>query len=296
MSKSSRPRIHRLSAHGIVALFGTTLGSPNANAELPALTEKQWLGQFAVYKNRDYQITISSHGDVTLSPLNKDGDLVGAYLKLRYLIGLEERLPNGRVRRLAMLPESLESTDPATDKLEKIVFRGKVTGGAAFETTVEQKRGVISFTGRVTDPGTESKNPLAFSINMRMPYFFAETKKDTPELMKAFETKIKNDYAELKWTDGKRHKQDFLTPVNAASPEINGPGIASAEFELTTFRGKKLLLSASEHSSIRFSNPPRGQATSTEHKAPLYEGFLINWGPDQIDATPTDTCFSVTLE
>lgn len=277
-SRSFVPNI--LPRLGVAILLFALTGIQSATAELPALTKKPWMGHFAVFKNRNYEITISNQGEMRLSPHTKDGEIFGAYLAFPISIGIEEILPDGRIHWLGILPESLESADPATDKLEKAVIRGKVTGGAAFEATIEEARGIISIGGRVTDPGTATKNPLRFHVLTTIPYFYGGVEKDTPEKLKEFEATIKNDYVETKTTDGKRHKESFITPVNAGSPEITGPGIASAEIELALFQTRKLLLAASENSLMKFANANQAPtATGTRERA-LYEGIIITWTAD----------------
>jgi hypothetical protein len=43
-------------------------------AELPQLTEKPWIGQFAVLKNKSYQITVAPSGDIVINPIIKNAD------------------------------------------------------------------------------------------------------------------------------------------------------------------------------------------------------------------------------
>lgn len=272
-------RHHKIQTLGLTTLLTAFMGMP-CSAELPALMEKPWMGQFAVFKNRKYQITVSNQGEIRLAPLGKDGEVIGAYITIPIKFGLEETLPNGKTRLLNILPESLESSDPATDSLEKTIIRGKVTGGAAFEATLEEARGIVTIGGRVTDPGPTKKNPLGFSVLTTIPYFFGHVDKETPAQLKEFETKIKDDYIQVKWTNGKRNKEMFTSTVDAGSPEMNGPGISSAEIGITPFQGKKFLLSASDNSSMRTANSRRATSKTDKAGAPLYEGLLISWTAD----------------
>ena len=56
--------------------------------------------------------------------------------------------------------------------------------------------------------------------------------------------------------------------VEAASKELNGPGIAAAEIEIAAYKGKKFLFIASENSAMTLWN---------SKVEPLHEGFTINW-------------------
>lgn len=272
-------RIHKLTALGLATIL-TAMGIPSAYAELPALNKKPWLGFFAVLKNRNFEITIDGQGEMRISPHTKDGKIFGAYLAFPISMGVEAVLPDGKTQALSILPDTLESTDPATDKLEKTIIRGKVTGGAAFEATIEEARGAISIGGRVTDPGTATTNPLRFHVRTTIPYFYGGVDKDTPQKKKDFEATIKDDYIETKFTDGKRHKQLFVPPVDAGSPEMTGPGIASAEIGLSLFQSRKFLLSASDNSAMKLANANQAPTESGTHERPLYEGIVITWAAD----------------
>ena len=182
-------RIPRLA---LATLLTALTGIQSVSAELPALNKQPWMGYFAVFKNRNYEITINNQGEMRLSPHTKEGEVFGAYLAFPISIGIEEIMPDGKIQWLSILPESLESTDPATDKLEKAVIRGKVTGGAAFEATIEGARGIFSIGGRVTDPGTATKNPLRFHVLTTIPYFSGGVEKDTPAKRKDYEATIKD--------------------------------------------------------------------------------------------------------
>lgn len=269
-----------LSCLGAALLLTPLTWLQPAAAELPSLSKKPWMGFFGVLKTRNYEFTIGSQGEIRLSPHNKDGEILGEYLAFPIALGIEEILPDGRVHWLNLIPESLESTDPATEKFEKTVIRGKVVGGAAFEATIAEARGIVSIGGRVTDPGTTTKNPLRFHVRTTVPYFYGGREKDTPEKLKDFEATIKDDYVETKSIQGKRRKELFTTPVNAGSAEFTGPGIATAEIGLSLLQSKKLLLAASENSSLKFANANQAPTETGARERPLYEGAVITWTAD----------------
>jgi hypothetical protein len=200
-----------------------------------------------------------------------------------------ETPPNGTRVVRQLIPESLETSDPITTKLEKVAFRAKVEGGASFEVTVEQTRGIIFIGGRILDPGT-LKNPLRILVSVAFPsLYIADTrvladtgekdekdeKKDEREkkkLQKAFERKIQGDRLSMKLKDGKRTKQALGDSMDAAAAkEINGPGIVEFEMECTDFPNRKILLTASPNSSMILYGPAAG---------PVYQGFSVQWTPD----------------
>lgn len=222
-------------------------------------------------ENRDYQFAIDNNGTAGLTLMNPKGEPMGVATKIALSFVVEEILPNGETQLKKIKPDSLESTDLATDKLKKTTIGGKVTGDAAYEVTIEQDRGVIFIGGRITDTGTLTKNPLRFTVRVKVPNVYAEVEKQGRMAEKAFEKRIKDDRMDLKWTDGKRLKQNFTDRVDVTSKEINGPGIASAEAEIGYYHGKKLRFDATENSVLTLWN---------DMPAPLYAGFTVNWVVD----------------
>ena len=231
------------------------------------INEVPWLGHFAVFANKRFQFAVTAQGKITLIPIGDNDKLVASSLE----IPIEIR-PDGKITVKKVQPKTLESAQPATGKLEKVVIRGKVTGGASFEITLEQARGVVSVGGRVLAPGTLTKYPLRFSIRIKFPSAYRNDNRRDKREQKAFEKKIRDDRLDLTWTDGKRKKQSFDKKVDASSKELNGPGIAAAEIEISAYKGRKFEFIASQNSTIALSN----------EKGPLHEGFEIRWLPDPV--------------
>lgn len=267
-------------------LISGFLGLTDARAQLPALEEQPWMGYFAVFGNKRFNIGVTSQGQIKLSPMNEKGQQVTQQLDIAITAGIEEILPDGRAVMKQLNPETLTSEQPATAKLEKTTIRGKVTGDAEFELNIEQSRGIIFIGGRVLDPGKLTKNPLRFAVRARIPNGYPHEKnkpsategdddskqdREAKKAEKAFMKKIEDDSLEVKWTDGKRVKRDFVEPVEAASKDLCGPGITSAEVEISSYKGKRFVFTASPNSSITLWN---------EKPAPLYTGFTINWSAD----------------
>lgn len=253
------------------AFFLSFIGFQRASAELPILKKQPWMGYFAVFESRYYQFSVDTNGAATLTLMNPKGEPMGEATEIAVSFVVEEILPNGEARLKKIKKGSLESTDLATDKLGKITFHGKVTGDAAYEVTIEQERGDIFIGGRITDKGTLTKDPLRFTVRVKVPNVYADVEKEGRMAQKAFEKRIKDDRVDLKWSDGKRLKQNFTDRVDLTSNEINGPGIVNAEAEINYYNGKKLRFAATEKSAITLWN---------DTPAPLHEGFTVNWVVD----------------
>jgi hypothetical protein len=260
----------RLISGFLAAVMASAMIAPCASAQLPIINDQPWIGYFAVFANKRYQFGINGQGKVVFAPINQKGDAASTRMQPRVDIQVQETLPDGKTVTKQIIPESLQSPQAATDKLEKVLIRGKVTGDAAFEVNLEQNRGVVTMGGRVVDPGT-LKNPLRFSLKVTFPNVYPEKKLEGKNDVKAFDKQLENDRIELKWSDGKRVKQSFEEPVDLTGKDFNGPGIVAMEADIGAFKDRKFLLAATGSSVMAISNT---------RKEKLYEGFALTWTPD----------------
>lgn len=241
------------------------------HAALPTMGEQPWMGYFVGYGDKKFRFTVDQNAKIMLVPLNQKGEPMSKVTQIPILFGIEETNAEGRSYLRKILPETLESSDEKTSKLEKCTIRGKVTGEASFELHLSQERGVISLGGRMTDPGKLTRNPVRFVIRPDFPNAYPYDKKDDKKGAKDFEKKIKDDRIDIKWTDGKKTKLTFEKDVDANSNEVNGPGIAATIIETAAYKDIRFIFTATPDSSMKFSN---------EKTAPLYKGFAITWQAD----------------
>lgn len=266
-----------------VCLFAVNPLQP-AMAGLPML-QQPWLGFYAVFSNKNCQLRISAaDSKIIVAPIPQGETPVGDDRSIQLQIGIEETLPDGKTIVRPLDGASLESSDPATDKLTKVVIRGKSEGDASLEITVEQSRGIISLGGRVMDPGI-FKNPLRCAVTMTFPSVMPNhgsepksgnsddrsAKRELKEQEKADAKKLKEDFLGLKWTNGNKLKMTFEKKMDAGAREINGPGIAAVEIKVSDYGKKTVVLNASPNSLMEISNPVAG---------PLAAGFSLRWVPD----------------
>ena len=265
-------------------LFATISIGP-ASAELPMLQEAPWLGVYAVHASKNYHFKIAAaDGKVVIAPISGKGDPFSGSLDVVVSFGVVETLPDGKTTLIPVRSDTLESSDPATDKLSRCTLRAKTAGDASVEITIEQSRGIVFVGSRVLEPGT-LKNPLRGTVTavfpVTTPAAGAATqeeglderaaKRAAKKEAKIAEEKLKGNVVDLKWTDGKRKKLTFSEVVDSGSPEINGPGIAATEVLIEAYGGRKVFLTASPNSVMKLSNTK---------PASLSEGFSIQWSPD----------------
>lgn len=241
-------------------------------ADLPELSEKEWLGHFVGFNNNKLQFGVTSRGKTTIRIIKKNGEPIAKTQSIPLEFQVEEVMPDGKTKVCPILPETLQSAQPATDEPRQVVIQGKVKGGAGFEIYIDEKSGMVSLGGRLLDRGTLTKNPLRFSIKLKIPDAYPNEKHGGSEkVAKAFEEKTEDDRLLLKWTDGKRVKPALDKSVDAGSKEINGPGISSVEVEFSSYYGRKLEFTASENSAITLSGA-RNEL--------LRRGFSLIWVAD----------------
>jgi hypothetical protein len=252
----------------VLLAFG---GIQQSSAMLPSLDDHPWTGYFVGCDSRRHEFGLTSQGKMVLRAKDSKGNALGRKAEIPITIAIEEIGPNGKSTVKKIDPGSLESEQEMTDNFEKVVVTGKVTGDASFEVILEHSRGKISLGGRILDPGTLTASALRFSFRVKIPNVYSRVKKETKKEQKDFERRIKDDRVILKWTNKKRVKVPLDEDVDASSKEINGPGIASIQVELSTYKGRKLEFAASENSMIQLAN---------RKPAPINQGFIVNWLPD----------------
>ncbi len=257
----------------LLPLLVLSAGSPIASAQLPNLDDHPWIGYFLGSENRKFTFGLTAVAKGKITPMDSKGEPVADANNLSVTIGIEDIKPDGGTIMRQIKPETLETTDPASADFKTATFRGTVSTGAKFEATIEQDRGAISIGGRILDPGPNKNLKSRFAVRLNVPNTYSKTKTETKQEQKDFEKKLKEDRFQVKWTDGKRVKEKIDTEVDAGSKEINGPGIAEVEIELSAYKGSKLVFSASPNSAILLTN---GKV------APLYEGFGVSWSPDPV--------------
>jgi hypothetical protein len=233
--------------HVISLLLIAAACMTSAHAQLPGLEEKIWLGYFAGYEGRDCLFGVSSKGEISiqLEPAKGKGSN-GAGIGLAgmsILVGIEEVVPNAKPSVRTIRPESLETEDEPTDKLKKTVIRGKVTGDATFELTIERNSGGFTISNRLIDAGTLTKNEIRPVVVMIMPLLYRYDKEDGPSKVQLKERA--KDTLELKWTDGTRKKFSLMDEKDATTADFNGPGISIIEIEAGgMMRDRKMTLEA----------------------------------------------------
>ena len=266
---------------GLMAMGGI---SP-VQAELPGLSDTEWIGYFVGFQSKKVQFGLSTKGRATLKIIGAKGVPLSQRMSLAVDFAVEEMRPDGTKYVHFIVPESLESSQPASKELKNVTFHGKVKGDATFEVMMDENKGVISLGGRLLTTGTV-KNPLRFAINVKVPDAYPSAKKGgDKKLEKAFAEKTKGDRLVLTMADGKRTKVDLGKPTNVGSKDVYGVAISGAELEFGSYEGKKLEFAAGENSTISIGNPPTG---------PLNEGFILSWIADP--AKDTDGKARLTIE
>ncbi len=270
--------LHPLRTIAMAAMLPFIQGVQPASAELPMM-EQPWLGYFAVAEERAFNFLFEAQqGGINIMVRNKEGAPIETYpITLQFLA--QETLPDGSVRDLLMKPDTLESADPATDKLKKTVFRSKLTdqatGQPTLEVTLEIASGTILANARITDKGAFDKNPLRPVIRAAFRPFYvdenSQKEKWDEKQIKEFEKRIGRDSVTLKRLDGKRVKLGCADKTDPNSKEVNGTGSSSAEVEIGAYQNRKIEFLAAPNSSLTLGYTA---------PLPLHNGFYLQWSAD----------------
>lgn len=304
----------RLPAGFLASVLFSAAAIQSACAQLPSLNEPPWLGYYSVFASKRYQFTIAADGNISLVPANEKGDPVAKTLAIPIDILIQEMMPDGKPVWKQVNAQSLASTQPATDKLAKTVITGKVTGDAAFEATIEQARGAISIGGRITDPGTLTKNPIRFSIRVKFPNAYpkavveekkedskektkeeireekraerkakreAEDKKDAKKGDKKTDKKEGGDAEVLKKIEKDRIDMKWTDGTRKKLSLIDEVDATSKDINGPGIAGAEIEIGAYQGRKFLFIASPNSAMTLANDKTePLFQGFWLNWTPD----------------
>ena len=251
----------------VLVLFGQWL-APSAHAELPELESKEWMGAFAGYADSKIRISVSTTGEIVIKPVYK-GKEARAYVRMPVTWGLEMTMPNGRKVIQEVIPESVTSDDKTNAEFETTTLRGKFEGYAEAEVVIEQKRGVLSIGGRITNPGTYKPESIRFHVKAQVLNFYGAKFQELKNNPDAFEALVSADSLELKRTDKKRLKFEFIEVIDLSTEEVSGPGVAEAEVSIKSV-DRTFNFEATENSAMTLSNRRNGA---------LHQGMNINWSP-----------------
>jgi hypothetical protein len=250
-------------------LLGALLLVP-AWGQLPSLNEKPWLGHFAGYERRDFQIGVTAAGQIELQIKKDNGGVLGVG-RVIYIRPEICEMSNGRLVVKQPVIESLSSPDQPTVQPKKTTFRGKVTGNAEFEITLEFDDDEIHVGGRLLNKG-ELTNPVHFQIRVRYGDVYRYTSAEK------LENESSRDRIETLDLDKKKGKIKFFDSIDLASEKINGKGLSAVEIEMKGLNNVKFQYEAQGASAMRLENND-GLAS-----APL-NGFSVIWRADETKDT-----------
>ncbi len=260
-----------------VLLFAASAIVP-AHAQLPTMADEKWLGFFAVHSSNRQLFSIDSVGNMLLEPVNS-----GKPGAMKYSVSITPKITEtsaaGRTTHKKVKTESLETSDSTTGKLQKVTYRGKVTGDAAFEITAEQSRDIIFLSGRLLDPG-KVKNPQ-LAILVSVPSLYSGTiksvegleRRDKKKAEKALADKLRGDRATVKKSNGELLKLSTDEGENMTGETFSGPGITSVELDCSVFDKRTLAISTSTGTSMGLIK---------KQEDALLKGFDLLW---MIDST-----------
>jgi hypothetical protein len=238
--------------------------SLSASAQLPALSEKPWLGHFVGHECREYRFGIKETGVMGLEVFSSKGAAMGFDKTVIFAVEIVEN--NGATKTIRRpLSEAFTTENAATNKPEKVTLKGKVGGNAEFELVIEFDDELMKLGARITNPGT-LKNPT-LQIRSRFQKVYHHTPEDKLEEL------TKKDRIDVVTIDKKRDKLSAFDPVDLASEKISGKGLTNLRVEMKAYEGKRFEYSIEGPGRIVLGNP--GDVAT----APMH-GFSVIWQAD----------------
>lgn len=237
----------------------------SAPAELPALQEKPWLGHFVGYQQRGFQFGVKADGKMVFEAKNRKGSFMGFDKAVNITAEVVETVEGKQVVK-QIIPESLVTADKASDKPEKVTFRGKVTGDAEFEVVLEFDGDTILMGGRMLGNGSIT-NPLHFQIRSRHADVYGKMEENRAA------TEAKKDRLEFTRLDKKKGKAELLEPVDLGGETVTGKGLAELSVELKCYEDRTFEYSP-VGDGLLVMESPRGQAAAPR------DGFSVIWRAD----------------
>ena len=267
------------------------LGALPASAELPALGDGQWLGYFAVARERSYQFTVAATDlAIVLQPVNKDGDVL-AGVPVTLDLGILQALPDGTSMFHALRRDTLETSSPATADLQRTSFRCKAAGDAVIEVSMEKAKGALIIESCIVDPGTLPKECLKPLILLNTPPMYGveiqEKSEWTRGQIKEFEQRISKDKIRLKWLDGVSKSLKPSEKLDADIRKAFGAGLVSAEIEFSKWQGRVLQVATDGGCSL---------SMAMAGPSFLNEGFEIRCAPDSLNNPKNTARFRILMK
>ena len=246
----------------VILSFGFFL--PSTCAQLPGLVNHDRLGYFVSYERKDFQFGISSTGDILIEIIGSTGKPMGftRAVKIEPVI-MDMSDPKPYPKKLVV--ESLTSAQPATDKPEKITFRGKVTGDAEFEMTLEFKGDEIMMGGKLVNSGTLKTPVFQIHTRFQQPYQSIADEK----LEKATE----KDRISFVRIDKKKDKIGVYEVADFTDEKKFDKGQTAIAVEISAYDGKELEFSIEGPGVMKLTN------AYTAAYAPM-KGFRVVWQHD----------------
>jgi len=270
-------------------VFGL-IAYPTISAQLPMLNKPPFTGYFAGIEIKTLRFGLDSSGGAMLSPQNNREKIARKEDSIGISFVLETTQADGTIQRKSFIPTTLETTQPATEKLSKVSFRGKFDQEAMGEVLVEYSRGVITLGGRLIDAGKLKDQSPRFAIHFKMPKFDPEKIKPPGSYSKGKENEQNKDSGEkrksrseerkekemagvvtLEKPGGKPIELDFHEQHDLTTKELNGEGNSVIQVQMGLYLSKGIQFTAGPNSTLSLWN---------KEPTRLADGYTIRWVPD----------------
>lgn len=248
---------------------------------MPQLTDKPWLGCFAGFEGRGYDLAVGADGKSELF-FKKGSSRVNIHSTFKVTYNLEEEVKGKWVRR-RFTDDSFETKDEANDEGDKVTFIVTFTGDTKVEVTHEfEKTGIIIGTKIV---GKTTKNPLRCGVSVAVAdlYRHMEDKGlSERDLKKKVDAEIAGETVK-----GDRKKADLYK-----KPELGGSDYFEGGAKWFSFESEKI---AGRTMTLRSVSEGSGSIEVNQTKT-AYNGFYLNWYVDPAKAETSGAQLEIEIK
>lgn len=270
LEKASFPNLRGMKTFlATFAITSLAIAGSAVSAELPVLPEKQWVGFWVGYEQRDFDFGVGGkgEGELFLKERGREGfERISLFrtLKVHYIV--EEEI-GGKWQRRTLEEDLFETTQAASAEVEKFEFVAAYKGGTKIQVGHFLDGKMIQISSQLVS--TESNNPIRVGVEVVFPDLYRLQGDITERELKK---KMKGDEVRAVRLDGKKFKYDIYEEVSLEDEAVLGKGAIEFSLESQSLADKTI--------SLSLGAPKTGKILFSQ-KTPLHSGFAATWYPEK---------------
>jgi len=197
-----------------------------SHGKLPAFDEPPLIGCFATREYDRYTLRINNDAMITIHPHMGPKGEAPSYYKISQILSFLETMKNGRVRKHAILPDSLTTEDEKSTRFSEATIEGEATGQIKFRYAITNKRGELTLQPELLNTEELAGRDIKMVVETRMSprYRLLDTMDDKEK--EQITQRIEETTVTFHPADGskaKKHTETYAKVINTDTcAQING--------------------------------------------------------------------------